>query len=63
MPKSIVKQVNEEVEIEHIIKEKIKVLSKDKQESVLESLKRGDITKDNLQGCLERINALSNDKK
>jgi len=63
MPKSIVKQVNEEIEIEHIIKEKIRVLSKDKQESVLESLKRGDITKDNLQGCLERINALSNDKK
>ena len=63
MPKSVVKQVNEEIEIEHIIKEKIKVLSKDKQESVLKSLKRGDITKDNLQGCLERINALSNDKK
>jgi hypothetical protein len=63
MPKNIVEQTNEEVEIRSIIEKNIQRLSEDKRKAVLESLDRGDINKGNIAVCLERINALANDKK
>ncbi len=63
MPKNIVKEVNEQVEIESIIKEQIKGLSQKNKDVVLKSLANGEINKDNLDICLERINALAHDKK
>ena len=63
MPKNIVEQTNGEVEIRSIIEKNIQRLSEDKRKAVLESLDRGDINKGNIAVCLERINALANDKK
>ena len=63
MPKSVVEEVNEQVKIDSIIKEKVKELSEKNRNVVLKSLENGEINKDNLDICLERINALAHDKK
>ena len=63
MPKNIVEEVNEQVKIESIIKDKVKELSQKNRDVVLKSLENGEINKDNLDICLERINALVHDKK
>ena len=63
MPKNIVQEVNEQVKIDSIIKEKVKELSQKNRDVVLKSLENGEITEDNLDICLERINALTHDRK